>query len=95
MPVKLYNVGIYHVFASGAVVGRTTTHEWDRPRTLDTPLGDVPLYYIEEHVKQIFLVDNYHRKLYRGFRKIQFPFYHDHLGRNNQTCNVWSRITRS
>ena len=24
-------VGIDHVFASGAVVGRATTHEWGRP----------------------------------------------------------------
>ena len=27
----MLNVGIDHVFASGAVVGRATTHEWGRP----------------------------------------------------------------
>ena len=27
----MLGVGIDHVFASGAVVGRATTHEWGRP----------------------------------------------------------------
>ena len=42
----------------------------DRPwtRTLDAPLGDVPLYYIGKHVKQT-LVDTYHHKFSHGFRK--------------------------
>ena len=34
---KLLNVGIDHVFASGAVVGRTTMHELGRPSLRATP----------------------------------------------------------
>ena len=42
------------------------------PPTLDAALlGDVPLYYIEKHVKQTFLVDTYHHKFNHGFRKKQ------------------------
>ena len=31
----MLDVGIDHVFASGAVVGRATTHEWGRPSLND------------------------------------------------------------
>ena len=41
-------------------------------RTLDAALPyDVPLYYMEKHVKQTFLVDTYHHKFSHGFRKNQ------------------------
>ena len=41
-------------------------------RTPDAALpGDVPLYYIEKHVKQTFLVDTCHHKFNHGFRKNQ------------------------
>ena len=41
-------------------------------RTLEVALpGNVPLYYIEKHVKQTFLVDTYQHKFNHGFRKNQ------------------------
>ena len=41
-------------------------------RTLEVALpGNVPLYYIEKHVKQTFLVETYHHKFNHGFRKNQ------------------------
>ena len=37
--------------------------------TLDTPLGEVPVHYMEKHVKQTFQMDTYYHKLNHEFRK--------------------------
>ena len=43
-----------------------------KARTLDAAMpGDVPLYYIERHVKQTFVFDTYHYKFNHGYRKNQ------------------------